>query len=47
MTFNTVEEDVGVWIILNVVLHHSHPYCPNQAEILKQYRKLSMYVRRI
>ncbi|QHO38680.1 Protein FAR1-RELATED SEQUENCE [Arachis hypogaea] len=39
-------KDVGAWIISKVVLHHSHPYCPTQAEMLKQYRELSMSVRR-
>ncbi|RYR50652.1 hypothetical protein Ahy_A07g037282 [Arachis hypogaea] len=38
--------DIGVWIISNVVLHHSHPCCPNQADIFKQHRELSMSVRR-
>ncbi|RYQ85608.1 hypothetical protein Ahy_B10g105174 isoform A [Arachis hypogaea] len=38
--------DVGAWIISKVVLHHSHPYCPTQAEMLKQHRELSMSVRR-
>ncbi|RYR39983.1 hypothetical protein Ahy_A09g045630 [Arachis hypogaea] len=39
-------KDVGAWIISKVVLHHSHPCCPTQAEMLKQHRKLSMSVRR-
>ncbi|XP_057755504.1 protein FAR1-RELATED SEQUENCE 5-like [Arachis stenosperma] len=39
-------KDIGVWIISKVVLHYSHPYCPNQAEMLKQHRELSMFVRR-
>ncbi|RYR79938.1 hypothetical protein Ahy_A01g004732 [Arachis hypogaea] len=39
-------KDVGVWVISKVVLHHSHPCCPNQAETLKQHRQLSMFVRR-
>ncbi|RYR67384.1 hypothetical protein Ahy_A03g013722 [Arachis hypogaea] len=39
-------KDVGVWIISKVVLNHSHSCCPNQAEMLKQHRKLSMSVRR-
>ncbi|RYR14598.1 hypothetical protein Ahy_B04g071225 [Arachis hypogaea] len=38
-------KDVSVWIISKVVLHHSHSYCPNQAEMLKQHRELSMSVR--
>ncbi|RYR31765.1 hypothetical protein Ahy_B01g056664 [Arachis hypogaea] len=29
-----------------VVLHHSHPCCPNQVEMLKQHRELSMSVCR-
>ncbi|RYR28213.1 hypothetical protein Ahy_B01g052331 [Arachis hypogaea] len=29
-----------------LILHHSHPCCPNQAETLKQHRQLSMFVRR-
>ncbi|RYR47773.1 hypothetical protein Ahy_A07g033734 [Arachis hypogaea] len=33
-------------IISKVVLHYSHPCCLNQAEKLKQHRKLSMSVRR-
>ncbi|XP_020961120.1 protein FAR1-RELATED SEQUENCE 5-like [Arachis ipaensis] len=41
-----VLKDVGVWIILKVVLHHSHPYCPDQAQMLKQHRELSMSVCR-
>ncbi|RYR53943.1 hypothetical protein Ahy_A06g029189 [Arachis hypogaea] len=40
-------KDVKVWIISKVVLHHSHPCCANQVEMLKQHRKLSMSVRRI
>ncbi|RYR67339.1 hypothetical protein Ahy_A03g013663 [Arachis hypogaea] len=39
-------KDVGAWIISKVVLHHSHPCCPTQAEMLKQHRELSMYFRR-
>ncbi|RYR14656.1 hypothetical protein Ahy_B04g071318 [Arachis hypogaea] len=39
-------KDIGVWIIFKVVLHHSHPCCTNQAEMLKQHRELSMSVRR-
>ncbi|RYR58918.1 hypothetical protein Ahy_A05g024777 [Arachis hypogaea] len=38
-------KDVGAWIISKVVLHHSHPCCPTQAEMLKQHRELSMSVR--
>ncbi|RYQ83107.1 hypothetical protein Ahy_B10g101723 isoform A [Arachis hypogaea] len=37
--------DIGIWIISKIVLHHSHPCCPNQAEMLKQHRELSMFVR--
>ncbi|RYR28896.1 hypothetical protein Ahy_B01g053112 isoform C [Arachis hypogaea] len=39
-------KDIGVWFISKVVLHHSHPCCRNQAEMLKQHRELSMFVRR-
>ncbi|RYR47099.1 hypothetical protein Ahy_A07g033036 [Arachis hypogaea] len=39
-------KDVGAWIISKVVLDHSHPCCPSKAEMLKQYRKLSMSIRR-
>ncbi|RYR15879.1 hypothetical protein Ahy_B04g072814 [Arachis hypogaea] len=39
-------KDISIWIISKVVLHHSHPCCANQAEMLKQHRKLSMSVRR-
>ncbi|RYR18514.1 hypothetical protein Ahy_B03g063142 [Arachis hypogaea] len=38
--------NIGVWIISKVVLNHSHSCCPNQVEMLKQYRELSMFVRR-
>ncbi|RYQ83106.1 hypothetical protein Ahy_B10g101723 isoform D [Arachis hypogaea] len=38
-------KDIGIWIISKIVLHHSHPCCPNQAEMLKQHRELSMFVR--
>ncbi|RYR07939.1 hypothetical protein Ahy_B05g075438 [Arachis hypogaea] len=38
-------KDVGAWIISKVVLHHSHPCCPTQPEMLKQHRELSMSVR--
>ncbi|RYR04431.1 hypothetical protein Ahy_B06g084156 [Arachis hypogaea] len=41
-----VLKDVGVWIISKVVLHYSHPCCPDQAQMLKQYSELSMSVRR-
>ncbi|XP_057728784.1 protein FAR1-RELATED SEQUENCE 5-like [Arachis stenosperma] len=56
MTFKTLDDaakfykdyskDVGIWIISKVVLHHSHPCCPDQAQMLQQHRKLSMSVRR-
>ncbi|RYQ89918.1 hypothetical protein Ahy_B09g096317 isoform H [Arachis hypogaea] len=38
--------DVDLWTISKIVLNHSHPCCPNQAEMLKQHRELSMFVRR-
>ncbi|XP_057760575.1 protein FAR-RED IMPAIRED RESPONSE 1-like [Arachis stenosperma] len=41
-----IPKDVGAWIISKVMLHHSHPCCPTQAEMLKQHRELSMSVRR-
>ncbi|RYR38249.1 hypothetical protein Ahy_A09g043226 isoform A [Arachis hypogaea] len=37
-------KDVGLWTFSKVVLNHSHPCCPDQAEILKQHRELSMFV---
>ncbi|XP_057746274.1 protein FAR1-RELATED SEQUENCE 5-like [Arachis stenosperma] len=56
MTFNTLEnsakfykdysKDVGVWIISKIMLHHLHPCCPDQAQMLKQHRELSMSVCR-
>ncbi|RYR04636.1 hypothetical protein Ahy_B06g084412 [Arachis hypogaea] len=39
-------KDVGTWIILKVVLDHSHLCCPSKAEMLKQHRELSMSIRR-
>ncbi|RYR30722.1 hypothetical protein Ahy_B01g055483 [Arachis hypogaea] len=39
-------KDVCAWIISKVVLHHSHPCCPTQAEMLKQHKELSMSVCR-
>ncbi|RYR09599.1 hypothetical protein Ahy_B05g077972 [Arachis hypogaea] len=42
-----IMNDVGLWTIFKVVLNHSHPCCPDQAEMLKQHRELSMFVRRI
>ncbi|XP_057756146.1 protein FAR1-RELATED SEQUENCE 4-like [Arachis stenosperma] len=38
--------DVGLWTISKVVMNHSHPCCPDQAEILKQHKELSMFVCR-
>ncbi|RYR09653.1 hypothetical protein Ahy_B05g078035 isoform C [Arachis hypogaea] len=39
-------KDVSLWTISKVVLNHSHSCCPDQAEMLKQHRELSMFVRR-
>ncbi|XP_020989639.1 protein FAR1-RELATED SEQUENCE 5-like [Arachis duranensis] len=39
-------KDVGLWTIFKVDLNHSHPCCPDQADMLKQHRELSMFVRR-
>ncbi|RYR02570.1 hypothetical protein Ahy_B06g081358 isoform B [Arachis hypogaea] len=39
-------KDVGLWTISKVVLNHSHPCCPDRAEMLKQHRELSMFVCR-
>ncbi|RYR49385.1 hypothetical protein Ahy_A07g035869 [Arachis hypogaea] len=39
-------KDVGLWTIFKVVLNYSHPCCPDRVEILKQYRELSIFVRR-
>ncbi|XP_072084579.1 protein FAR1-RELATED SEQUENCE 5-like [Arachis hypogaea] len=39
-------KDVGLWTIFKVVLNHSHLCCPDQVEMLKQHRELSMFVRR-
>ncbi|XP_029148273.1 protein FAR1-RELATED SEQUENCE 5-like [Arachis hypogaea] len=39
-------KDVGLWTISKVVLNHSHPCCPDHAEMLKQHRELSMFVCR-
>ncbi|XP_029145717.1 protein FAR1-RELATED SEQUENCE 5-like [Arachis hypogaea] len=41
-----IMKDVGLWIISKVILNHSHPCCADQAEMLKQYRELSMFVHR-
>ncbi|RYR54462.1 hypothetical protein Ahy_A06g029744 [Arachis hypogaea] len=35
-------KDVGLWTISKVVLNHSYPCCPDQAEMLKQHWELSM-----
>ncbi|RYR43457.1 hypothetical protein Ahy_A08g039865 [Arachis hypogaea] len=43
-TYIHILKDIGVCIILKVVLHLSHPCYPNQAEMLKQHRELSMSV---
>ncbi|RYR57281.1 hypothetical protein Ahy_A05g023004 [Arachis hypogaea] len=40
-------KDIDLWIIFKVVLNHSHPCCPDRAEILKQHREISMFVRRM
>ncbi|RYR39108.1 hypothetical protein Ahy_A09g044540 [Arachis hypogaea] len=51
MTFNMIEEAEKFYknyfklIISKVVLHLPHLCCPNQGEILKQHKQLSMYVR--
>ncbi|RYR31664.1 hypothetical protein Ahy_B01g056525 [Arachis hypogaea] len=37
---------VGLWTISKVVLNHLYPCCPDRAEMLKQHRELSMFVRR-
>ncbi|RYR53384.1 hypothetical protein Ahy_A06g028454 [Arachis hypogaea] len=39
-------KDVGLWIISRVVLNRSHSCCPDQAEMLKQHRELSMFLCR-
>ncbi|RYR75395.1 hypothetical protein Ahy_A02g010045 isoform B [Arachis hypogaea] len=39
-------KDVSLWTISKVVLNHSHSCCPDQAEMLKQHKELSMFVRR-
>ncbi|RYR31701.1 hypothetical protein Ahy_B01g056578 [Arachis hypogaea] len=33
-----------IYVISNVVLTHSYPCCPDQIEMLKQHRKLSLHV---
>ncbi|RYR26316.1 hypothetical protein Ahy_B02g060547 [Arachis hypogaea] len=40
-----IMKDVGLWTIFKVVLNHSYPCCPDQAEMLKQHRELSIAVR--
>ncbi|RYR34471.1 hypothetical protein Ahy_A10g049391 [Arachis hypogaea] len=37
---------IYIHILKDVVLHHSHPCCPTQTEMLKQHRELSMSIRR-
>ncbi|RYR20819.1 hypothetical protein Ahy_B03g066057 isoform B [Arachis hypogaea] len=39
-------KDIGLWIISKVILNYSHPCYLDQAEMLKQHRKLSMFVHR-
>ncbi|RYR40101.1 hypothetical protein Ahy_A09g045778 [Arachis hypogaea] len=39
-------KDVSFWTISKVVLNHSHPCCPDQVEMLKQHREISMFVCR-
>ncbi|RYR61688.1 hypothetical protein Ahy_A04g018893 [Arachis hypogaea] len=47
MTFNTLEDVAKFYKDYSkVVLHHSHPCCPDQAHMLKQHRELSMSLRR-
>ncbi|RYQ97678.1 hypothetical protein Ahy_B08g093757 [Arachis hypogaea] len=54
MTFNTLEDATKFYkdyakaagFSTRVVLHHSHPCYPTQAEMLKQHREQSMSVRR-
>ncbi|RYR78254.1 hypothetical protein Ahy_A01g002990 [Arachis hypogaea] len=41
-----IMNDVSLWTISKIVLNHSHPCCPNRAEMLKQHRELCMFVRR-
>ncbi|RYR23795.1 hypothetical protein Ahy_B02g057288 [Arachis hypogaea] len=38
-----IMKDVSLWTIFKVVLNHSHPCCPDQAEMLKQHKELSMF----
>ncbi|XP_015939966.1 protein FAR1-RELATED SEQUENCE 5-like [Arachis duranensis] len=46
MIYVHILKDVGLWIIFKVVLKHSHPYCPNRAEMFKQHRELGMFLHR-
>ncbi|RYR62010.1 hypothetical protein Ahy_A04g019309 [Arachis hypogaea] len=46
MIYVHIMKDVGLWTISKVVMNHSHPCCPDQAEMLKQHKKLSMFVCR-
>ncbi|QHO51733.1 Transposon protein [Arachis hypogaea] len=47
MAFKTLEDAAKFYKdYAKVVLHHSHPCCPTQAEMLKEHRELSMSVRR-
>ncbi|QHN77048.1 Transposon protein [Arachis hypogaea] len=39
-------KDISLWTIFKVVLNHSHPRCPDRAEMSKQHMELSMFVRR-
>ncbi|RYR01789.1 hypothetical protein Ahy_B06g080657 [Arachis hypogaea] len=41
-----IMKDVGLRTISKVVLNHSHPCCVDQAEMLKQHREFSIFVRR-
>ncbi|RYR61948.1 hypothetical protein Ahy_A04g019224 [Arachis hypogaea] len=40
-----IMKDVNLWTISKVVLNHSYPCCPDRADMLKQHRELSMFVR--
>ncbi|RYR72424.1 hypothetical protein Ahy_A02g006638 [Arachis hypogaea] len=48
MTFKTLEETEKFYKDYSklAVLNQSHPYCPDRAEMLKQHRELSIFVRR-
>ncbi|MED6213005.1 hypothetical protein PIB30_089096, partial [Stylosanthes scabra] len=41
-----VVKKTGLWRISKVVLHHLHPCCPDQAQMLPQHRELNLDVRR-